>query len=106
MADEFPHTKSYDVTFVAHHTAHVETRGPAGFRQLPAADPAWDRGSVAGDGEEMAAGLQHGRTRMTRRHRRWHLWMWMVLAPLLAAGLIAALAARPAPAEETEEVVR
>jgi hypothetical protein len=31
---------------------------------------------------------------MTRQHRRWHLWMWLILAPLLAASLILSLVSR------------
>jgi hypothetical protein len=34
---------------------------------------------------------------MTRSHRRWHAWLWLVLGPVLVAGFVAALAARPAP---------
>jgi hypothetical protein len=37
---------------------------------------------------------------MTRRHRRWHLWLWLVLTPLLAAGLSLALASRHTPIPE------
>jgi hypothetical protein len=33
---------------------------------------------------------------MTREQRRWHLWLWMILTPLLAVALILALASRPA----------
>jgi hypothetical protein len=33
---------------------------------------------------------------MTRQQRRWHLWLWLILTPLLAAALILALASRPA----------
>jgi hypothetical protein len=32
---------------------------------------------------------------MTRSQRRWHVWLWLALAPLLAAGLVLALALRP-----------
>src|SRR5688572_5054386 len=39
--------------------------------------------------------MWHSRARkkqvMTRRHQRWHLWMWRVLAPLTLAGLALAL---------------
>jgi hypothetical protein len=40
------------------------------------------------------------RKSMTRAHRRWHAWLWLVLGPLLAAGFIAGLLARPAPVSE------
>jgi hypothetical protein len=42
---------------------------------------------------------------MTRPQRRWHLWLWLALAPLLAAGLALALAARPAPDDLINEDV-
>jgi hypothetical protein len=32
---------------------------------------------------------------MTLAHRTWHLRLWAVVAPLIALGLAAALAARP-----------
>jgi hypothetical protein len=31
---------------------------------------------------------------MTRNHRHWHFWLWVVLTPLMAAGLVAALTLR------------
>jgi hypothetical protein len=31
---------------------------------------------------------------MTRQHRRWHLWMWLVLGPLALAGLILSIVLR------------
>jgi len=34
---------------------------------------------------------------MTRNHRRWHAWAWLVLGPLLAVGFVMGLLARPAP---------
>jgi hypothetical protein len=34
---------------------------------------------------------------MTRNHRRWHAWAWLVLGPLVAAAFVACLLARPAP---------
>ena len=33
---------------------------------------------------------------MTRSHRTWHFWMWLLIAPLLAAGLAAGVLLRPA----------
>jgi hypothetical protein len=33
---------------------------------------------------------------MTRQQRRSHLWLWLVLTPLLAGALTLVLAARPA----------
>jgi hypothetical protein len=32
---------------------------------------------------------------MTRSHRVWHFWMWLVIAPLLVAGLAAGILLRP-----------
>jgi hypothetical protein len=32
---------------------------------------------------------------MTRMHRRWHLALWVVIAPLLLAGLTAGILLRP-----------
>lgn len=32
---------------------------------------------------------------MTRHHRRWHLLLWLLLGPLVLAGLTLALAYRP-----------
>jgi hypothetical protein len=31
---------------------------------------------------------------MTRSHRRWHLWLWLTLAPLVAIVMLLALAWR------------
>jgi hypothetical protein len=38
---------------------------------------------------------------MTRNHRRWHAWLWLLLGPLVVAGLVVGLLARPAPVFET-----
>ncbi|MCI0358220.1 MAG: hypothetical protein L0211_07040 [Planctomycetaceae bacterium] len=32
---------------------------------------------------------------MTRLHRNWHLWMWLVIAPLLVSGLAMGILLRP-----------
>jgi hypothetical protein len=32
---------------------------------------------------------------MTRSHRRWHLWLWLALWPLVLTGLILSVAFRP-----------
>jgi hypothetical protein len=37
---------------------------------------------------------------MTRNHRRWHYRLWLILGPLLVAGLIAGVLTRPAPGDE------
>ena len=37
---------------------------------------------------------------MTRNHRRWHAWVWLVLGPFLALGLVVGLLARPTPVVE------
>jgi hypothetical protein len=34
---------------------------------------------------------------MTRNHRRWHAWLWLLLGPLLVVGFVLAILARPAP---------
>lgn len=34
---------------------------------------------------------------MTRNHRRWHAWVWLVLGPLIAVGFVVGLLARPTP---------
>ncbi len=34
---------------------------------------------------------------MTRMHRRWHAWAWLVLGALVAAAFVVGLLARPAP---------
>jgi hypothetical protein len=34
---------------------------------------------------------------MTRNHRRWHAGFWLVLGPVLVAGFVAGLLARPTP---------
>jgi hypothetical protein len=31
---------------------------------------------------------------MTRSQRRWHLWLWLLLAPALLAGLVLSVALR------------
>jgi hypothetical protein len=41
---------------------------------------------------------------MTRSHRRWHLRLWLLLAPLLAAALAAAVLTRPRPEYEAPRV--
>ena len=38
---------------------------------------------------------------MTRNHRRWHAWVWLLLGPLIVAGFVVGLLARPAPVFET-----
>jgi hypothetical protein len=37
---------------------------------------------------------------MTRNHRRWHAWIWLILGPLLAIGFAVGLRARPVPVVE------
>jgi hypothetical protein len=32
---------------------------------------------------------------MTRGHRRWHYWTWIILTPVIIALLLAALVIRP-----------
>jgi hypothetical protein len=32
---------------------------------------------------------------MTRNHRRWHAWAWLVLGPVLAVAFAVSLLARP-----------
>jgi hypothetical protein len=38
---------------------------------------------------------------VTRNHRRWHAWVWLVLGPFLALGFVVGLLARPTPVVET-----
>jgi hypothetical protein len=38
---------------------------------------------------------------VTRNHRRWHAWVWLVLGPFIALGFVVGLLARPAPVVET-----
>jgi hypothetical protein len=38
---------------------------------------------------------------MTRSHRRWHAWTWLVLGPLTALGFAISLLARPLPVVES-----
>jgi hypothetical protein len=33
---------------------------------------------------------------VTRNHRRWHAWVWLVLGPVIALGFVVGLLARPA----------
>ncbi len=33
---------------------------------------------------------------MTRTHRRWHAWLWLVIGPLVLLGVILAVKWRPA----------
>jgi hypothetical protein len=37
---------------------------------------------------------------MTINHRRWHAWLWLVLAPVLAVSFALGLRARPVPVSE------
>lgn len=37
---------------------------------------------------------------MTRNHRRWHAWVWLMLGPILAGGFVVGLLTRPTPATE------
>jgi hypothetical protein len=37
---------------------------------------------------------------MTRNHRRLHVWAWLLLGPLLIAGFLAGLFARPTSVNE------
>lgn len=41
---------------------------------------------------------------MTRPHRAWHLRIWLVLAPVIVAGLVGALRARPRESPESNPV--
>ena len=38
---------------------------------------------------------------MTRNHRRWHAWVWLVLGPVIALGFVVGLLARPTPVVES-----
>ena len=38
---------------------------------------------------------------MTRNHRRWHAWLWLLMGPLVVAGFVVGLLARPATVFET-----
>jgi len=37
---------------------------------------------------------------VTRNHRRWHAWVWLVLGPFIALGFVVGLLARPTPVVE------
>ena len=37
---------------------------------------------------------------MTRSHRQWHAWLWLLLGPLIVAGFVIGLLARSTPAFE------
>jgi hypothetical protein len=37
---------------------------------------------------------------MTRRHRYWHAWLWLVFGPLIIAGFVIGVRARPTPLDE------
>jgi hypothetical protein len=37
---------------------------------------------------------------VTRNHRRWHALLWLLLGPLIVAGFVVGLLARPAPEYE------
>ena len=37
---------------------------------------------------------------MTRNHRRWHAWVWLVLGPFIVLGFVVGLLARPTPVVE------
>jgi hypothetical protein len=37
---------------------------------------------------------------MTRNHRRWHAWVWLLLGPFIALGFVVGLLARPRPVVE------
>lgn len=39
---------------------------------------------------------------MTLRHRRWHFWMWLLLGPAIAVGLVLSWNARPVPVVESQ----
>jgi hypothetical protein len=40
---------------------------------------------------------------MTRNHRRWHAWVWLLLGPLIVAGFVVGLLARPVPVFEPSQ---
>jgi hypothetical protein len=42
---------------------------------------------------------------VTRRHRRWHAGLWLLLGPLLVAGFVVGVRARPAPIHEPARLV-
>jgi hypothetical protein len=50
---------------------------------------------LAGYGAEVAERTTTGGALMTRSHRRWHLWMWLILTPLIVVGFLVALWSRP-----------
>ena len=37
---------------------------------------------------------------MTRNHRRWHAWVWLVFGPFIVLGFVVGLLARPTPVVE------
>lgn len=39
---------------------------------------------------------------MTRSQRRWHIWLWLALGPLIVVGLLTALSARPPIATQSQ----
>lgn len=41
---------------------------------------------------------------MTRQHRGWHAWTWLVLGPLLVLGFLAGVMLRPTPVAEATVV--
>src|SRR5262249_6709237 len=81
-------------------------RGPRGrlgagsLPAFPAAHPAGDGRAVAADGDEMDHGPQVRRSPVTRNHRRWHAWVWLVLGPVIDLGFVVGLLVRPAPVVE------
>jgi hypothetical protein len=42
---------------------------------------------------------------MTRNHRRWHAWVWLVLGPFTVLGFVVGLLARPTPVVEPTPLV-
>src|SRR5262249_51208223 len=77
---------------------------PRGLPRFPPAHPARHGRPVAAAGEKVDARATREGPDMTRHHRRWHLWLWLLLTPILAVGLAAALLARPKPVEEGTDV--
>lgn len=68
--------------------------GPRRFLGFPITHSARYRCAMAADRSPLDEHPKNRRQSMTRNQRRWHLWIWLTLAPLAAIAATSAVASR------------
>jgi hypothetical protein len=72
----------------------IGRRRPWNFNHVSVAHPAGNNGVLAPAGCSVVEDFPAGRKSVTRSHRRWHLWLWLLLAPVVLAGLVLSVVLR------------